>query len=885
MKRLFLVDGHSLIYRAFYAIKLLSTSTGIPTNAVYGFTIMLLKLIKEEKPEYLAVVFDSKVPTFRHKKYPEYKAQRQKMPGEMQSQMSLIMEVISAFNIPIFAKDEYEADDIIGTIAKRYENEVDEIVVVSGDKDILQIVDDKIKVLATKKGLSETVLYDVQGVNEKFGVQPHNIIDLLGLSGDTSDNIPGIKGVGEKTAVKLIQQFGDIENLLNNLNQVSNENLRENINGHSQSAIMSKELVTLDTTVPIEVDLEACKIKDYDKEKVFEILNRLEFKKLLKELGLYKKEVSGDYHIIADKDKFQILLNSLKDTSLFSINLVTTSINPMNAQIVGIAISLKPYCAYYIPIAHEYPGAPPQLKKEYVLEALKPFLEAINTKKLGQNIKYELIILTNHGIRLKGTKFDTMIASYLINSTAKHNLEEIILNYYGITKPSAKDIMAKGTSISAVEIQQAGEYACSNADFIHRLGDEILRFRLNEENLISLFEEIEMPLVDVLAQMEQDGIKIDIYYLKELSQEFGKRLNDLEKEIYILAGTEFNINSPKQLGFILFEKLKMPVKKKTKTGFSTDEQVLKELSYYHELPDKLLEYREVSKLKSTYVEALISLTNPITHRLHTSYNQTIAATGRLTSSEPNLQNIPIRTELGNRIREAFIADEGYLLLSADYSQIELRLLAHISLDERLINAFRNDEDIHTQTAIEIFGGSPDLVTPEMRRAAKVVNFGITYGMSAYGLSQELKISPTQANEIINRYFERYPGVKSYIDKTIEEAKLKGYVSTLWGRKRYLPEINSESRQLREFAYRQAVNMPIQGSCADLIKIAMLNIYKKLDRQKAQMLLQVHDELIFEVKKENLDEISGLVKECMEGAGQFLVPIKVDIHWGKNWGEI
>ncbi|MEW6618938.1 MAG: DNA polymerase I [bacterium] len=885
MKRLFLVDGHSLIYRAFYAIKLLSTSTGIPTNAVYGFTIMLLKLIKEEKPEYLAVVFDSKVPTFRHKKYPEYKAQRQKMPGEMQSQMSLIMEVISAFNIPIFAKGEYEADDIIGTIAKRYENEVDEIVVVSGDKDILQIVDDKIKVLATKKGLSETVLYDVQGVNEKFGVQPHNIIDLLGLSGDTSDNIPGIKGVGEKTAVKLIQQFGGIENLLNNLNQVSNENLRENINGHSQSAIMSKELVTLDTNVPIEVDLEACKIKDYDKEKVFEILNRLEFKKLLKELGLYKKEVSGDYHIIADKDKFQILLNSLKNTSSFSINLVTTAINPMNAQIVGIAISLKPYCAYYIPIAHEYPGAPPQLKKEYVLEALKPFLEAKNTKKLGQNIKYELIILTNQGIRLKGTKFDTMIASYLINSTAKHNLEEIILNYYGITKPSAKDIMAKGTSISAVEIQQVGEYACSNADFIHRLGDEILRFRLNEENLISLFEEIEMPLVDVLAQMEQDGIKIDIHYLKELSQEFGKRLNDLEKEIYILAGTEFNINSPKQLGFILFEKLKMPVKKKTKTGFSTDEQVLKELSCYHELPDKLLEYREVSKLKSTYVEALISLTNPITHRLHTSYNQTIAATGRLTSSEPNLQNIPIRTELGNRIRAAFIADEGYLLLSADYSQIELRLLAHISLDERLINAFRNDEDIHTQTAIEIFGGSPDLVTPEMRRAAKVVNFGITYGMSAYGLSQELKISPTQANEIISRYFERYPGVKSYIDKTIEEAKLKGYVSTLWGRKRYLPEINSESRQLREFAYRQAVNMPIQGSCADLIKIAMLNIYKKLDRQKAQMLLQVHDELIFEVKKENLDEISGLVKECMEGAGQFLVPIKIDIHWGKNWGEI
>ncbi|MFH1563349.1 MAG: DNA polymerase I [Nitrospirota bacterium] len=917
MQRLFLLDAHGLAYRAFFAMKTLSTSTGIPTNAVYGFINMFLKLIREEKPNYLAVVFDSGVPTFRHQKYPQYKAQRKKMPDEMKQQIPIIMEVISAFNIPVFLMDGYEADDIIGTLVKKFENEVDEIIVVSADKDILQLVTDKIKVLATKKGLSETVLYDIEGVKGKFGVPPDKVIDVLGLCGDTSDNIPGIKGIGEKTAIELIQEFGSFEVLLNNLDKVSNEKRREIIKTYLTDAILSKELVTIDTNVPITADLEECRVKEYNKDRLFEILEKLEFKKFLKDLGLYKKLEGSkecDYRIITEEKGFQALINLLSNTSSLAIELVTTSINPLQAEIVGIAISTKPHSAWYIPMAHEYLGVPEQLPQEYVLKALKPFLESKDIKKIGHNLKYQLLVLANPGchgeiveppfdrlrvtschgeliepcIRVKGIAFDAMLASYLLNPTAKHNLEDIILNYYGIDKScvGSQGSIARGaTSSSTMNIQQAGDCACSDVDFIYRVSCEVLKPKLNEASLITLFEDVEMPVTEVLAQMELDGIKIDIPYLKGLSQEFGQKLNDLSAEIYKLADTEFNINSPKQLGFILFEKLKMPVIKKIKTGFSTDEEVLIKLSAYHPLPDKLLAYRELTKLKSTYVDALLELADPTTHRLHTSYNQTIAATGRLTSSNPNLQNIPIRTDLGNRIREAFIPEEGCILLSADYSQIELRLLAHISKDERLIAAFINDEDIHTQTALEIFGGSPELITSEMRRAAKVVNFGITYGMSAYGLSKELRITPGQSKDMIERYFERYPGVKGYIDKTISEAKLKGFVSTLWGRKRYLPEINSSNRTLREFAERQAVNMPIQGTAADLIKMAMIEIHKRLDRKKAKMLLQVHDELVFEVKEDSLNEVVELVKECMEGIANFLVPIKVDIHSGENWGKI
>ncbi len=860
MQRLFVIDGHGLVYRAYFAIKSLSTSKGILTNAVYGFINMLLKLLRDEKPEYLAVVFDSKTPTLRHEKFPQYKAQRKKMPDEMRQQIPLIMEVISAFNIPIFSMDGYEADDIIGTLVKRYKNEVDEIIVVSGDKDILQLVDEKIKVLTTKKGLSETVLYDIAGVRERFGVEPAKVTEVLAIAGDTSDNIPGIKGIGEKTAIKLIQEFGNLEKILGNPDNLSNENLRQKIKTYSQDAILSKELVTINTQVPITADLEECKVREYNEDRLFEILEKLEFKKLLKELGLYKKiEVSqeNDYQIITEKEKFQTLINLLTTSSSLAIELITTSTNPWQAKIVGIAISTKPYSACYIPIAHEYFDIPEQLSKEYVLNGLKPFLESKDIKKIGHNLKYKLLVLANHGINLEGIAFDTMLASYLLSERLdRPNLSDL------------SDIINR---------------ACSDVDWTYQLSYEVLKPKL--EGMRSLFEDMEMPLIKVLAQMEFDGIKIDIPYLKGLSQEFGQKINDLTKEIYQLADTEFNINSPKQLGFILFEKLKLPVLKKTKTGFSTDEEVLMQLRSYHPLPDKLLAYRELTKLKSTYVDALSELTDPITHRLHTCYNQTIAATGRLTSSDPNLQNIPIRTDLGNRIREAFIPEEGCLLISADYSQIELRILAHISKDERLIQAFIDNEDIHTQTAVEIFGGVPESITSKMRRAAKVVNFGITYGMSAYGLSKELMITSGQAKEMIEQYFERYPGVKGYIDKTIEEAKLNGFVTTLWGRRRYLPEINSPNRTLREFAERQAVNMPIQGTAADLIKIAMLEIHKGLDRQKARMLLQVHDELVFEVKKDSLDEVVELVKGCMEGIADFLVPIKVDIHSGENWGKI
>lgn len=851
MKRLFLIDGHGLAYRAFYAIANLSNSKGVPTNAVYGFTTMLLKLLKEEKPDYLLVTLDSPTPTFRHQIYPDYKAQRQKMPEEMRQQIPLIQEVVKAFNLPVLTKDGYEADDLLAAMAKQWRDEVDEVVIVTSDKDALQLVETKIKVLATKKGLSETILYDLAGVKERFGVQPEQVVDVLALAGDSSDNVPGVKGIGEKKAIDLVQRFGGIEQIYSQLDQIDSQATRKQLETDYEKALLSKRLVTLELQIPLQISLADCQVTSYNKEKLLPVLTELGFRKIINELNLLAEAERGEYKPITSQEELSQLIRRMEQAGMVSLSLQMTDESDKEAELAGIALACQPGQAYYI-------GMDAQV--------LSPILESERIRKYGYDLKSVIVALSRYGLKLRGIAFDVMVADYLLNPAGKHNLTDMAFDYLGIK--------------AAIKAETA-DYACYQADISLCL-IEPLTAQLRDKGLIQLFEKIEMPLIEVLASMEQDGIKVDIDYLQQLSQQFEQELTRLEQEIYTLAGTNFNINSPKQLSFILFEKMHLPVSKKTRTAYSTNEQVLNELRTYHPLPGKILEYRELAKLKSTYVDALSALVNPQTGRLHTSYNQTGTTTGRLSSREPNLQNIPIKTGLGRLVRQAFVPQTGYLLLCADYSQIELRLLAHISEDPNLIDSFLNDEDIHTSTASEIFGVKPDLVTQQMRRTAKVVNFGITYGMSPYGLSQELNISSKQAKEIIERYFNKYSRVKEYIERTINEVEEKGYITTMWGRRRYLPDINSSNKTLRELAQRQAINMPIQGSCADIIKLAMLDIHQRIDRQKAKMLLQVHDELVFEVLEEETEGIISLVRQGMEKAAHLRVPLKVDIKLNSSW---
>lgn len=901
MIRLFLIDGHNFAYRAFFAVKFLSTSNGIPTNAVYGFTNMLLKLLKEEKPDYLLVVFDSPTLTFRHQIYKEYKAHRQKMPEDMRHQISLIQEVVKAFNIPVISKDGYEADDLLATISNQFEekiNNVDEIVIVTGDKDALQLVTSKTKVLSTN------TLYNIDEVKKRFGVEPSQVIDVLALAGDTSDNIPGVSGIGEKKAVALVQKFGSVEQIYNQIDKISNERLQKQLETDKEKAFLSKNLVILNRQVPIDnIDLIACKTNNWEgntnNKTLLNLLTELEFHKIIGELGLIKTDtlpetppLTKDYKIVIGQNELLELVRELEQTKACSIKLERCSTSGtqkdlMPLAIIGIALAYEENSitkTYYIPLNPDVTSL--------VLETLKPILESELIKKYGHDIKHQLKVLSHYGIKLNGLAFDTMLASYLLKPEGKHTIETLALKYLGIKKNVFDKEAASDSNVIS-------NHACVDVDIILQLV-KVLAPILKNKGLFALFEQIEMPLIEILAQMEQNGICVDTYYLKQLSMQFGQRLKELDNEIYLLAGTEFNINSPKQLGFILFEKLQMPVIKKTKRGstsgknntsirgYSTDEDVLNRLTVYHQLPYKILEHRELNKLKSTYLDALTQLANPKTKRVHTSYNQAVTTTGRLSSSEPNLQNIPIKTDLGRLVRQAFVPQDGYLLLSADYSQIELRILAHLSQDPKLIEAFLMDEDIHTLTACELFKVSfPSMIDNEMRRMAKVVNFGITYGMSPYGLSKELKITQKAAKEIIERYFERYKMVKEYIEKTIQEAKENGYVSTLFGRRRYLSDINSSNKNLREFAQRQAVNMPIQGSCADIIKLAMLNIHQKLNRlptQTARMLLNVHDELVFEVLEEQTEEIIQIVKQGMENVVNLCVPLKVDIKISSNWSK-
>ncbi len=883
-KKFYIIDGNSYIYRAFYAIRGLTNSSGLPTNAVFGFANMLLKVIKEKAPDLLAIVFDPKGPTRRHQEFKEYKAHRPPMPRDLVPQVPYIHKLVEAFRIPVFVVDGQEADDVIATLARKAEADGMDITIVTGDKDILQIVGPHIRVYDT---LKEKV-YESADVEERFGVPPDRVIEIMGLMGDASDNIPGVPGIGEKTARALIQEYGTIENLLSHIDAIKKPKLQKSLREFSHLARLSRDLAVLRHDVPLDISYDGLMIKSPDNAALLGLLKELEFTTLLKYVAQERGQ-EAEYHAVLNETDLQTLISQLSGSEEFSFDTETTSLDPLQAELVGISFAVKPYHAYYLPVGHTHPAAPEQIALEHALSALRPIMEDPSVKKIGQNIKYDLLVLGQHGIAVRGISFDTMIASYLLNpGKPSHSLDVIALEYLNYKTMTYADVTGTGKKqigFSSVDVKTATRYSGEDADIALRL-KQTLAPLLHDQNLDKLFNDIEMPLMEVLADMERYGVKIDASFLNAMSQKLEKDIADIEKTIYELAGTEFNINSPKQLADILFVKLQLTPVKRTKTGFSTNVDVLENLAHVHPLPAEILKYRTLSKLKSTYIDALPAMINPRTGRLHTSLNQTVTATGRLSSSEPNLQNIPIRTDLGREIRRAFIAEPGCSLLSADYSQIELRVLAHMSGDPALIRTFQENEDIHTRTASEIFGLPPDEITSEMRRKAKAVNFGIIYGISAFGLAQDIGVSNTEAKRYIDNYFARYPKVREFIDQCIDSAKTKGYVTTLFDRRRFIPEIVSSTAAVRNFGERTAVNTPIQGTAADLIKLAMIRIPSRLARQalRSKMILQVHDELVFEVPDEEIESMKLLVREEMEGVLVLSVPIKVDIAVGKNWDE-
>ncbi|MEA3328518.1 MAG: DNA polymerase I [Candidatus Omnitrophota bacterium] len=880
-KRLFLIDGNSFCYRAFYAIRVLTTSRGRPTNAIYGFIAMLNKIIKEKKPDYLAVTFDLAGPTFRHEKFKEYKIQRQPMPDDLIGQLPLIKKVIRGYNIPIFEKQGFEADDVLASLARKAADKSMDVYIVTGDKDALQLVDSHIKVYSPHK---EAVIYDRKAVMERFGVGPDKMVEIMALAGDPTDNIPGVPGIGEKTAVSLIKEFGTLENVLANLDKIRSVKLQQALSEFAEQARLSKELATVNSDLALDVDFDELKVGNSNNEALRSLFKEFEFKSLLKDLTSGKQALKTDYRLISSKEEFGQFLDKLKKLDGVTLDFETTGKDPMRAEPIGISFSWEEQEAYYIPLEQSW------LEKSDIFKKLKPVLEDKNIKKYGQNIKYEVIILANYGIDLKAVAFDTMVASYLLNpSKPNHSLDEVALEYLDYRMISLQELIGKGKNklkMRDIALEKLSEYSCEDADITMRL-KKVLEPKLKEKGLYGLFCDVEIPLIKVLARMELNGVAVDTEMLAVMSKTMQTSLERITSDIYGLAKGEFNINSPKQLSRVLFEKLKLPVIKRTKTGFSTDVRVLEKLAPKHPLPAALLEYRELSKLKSTYVDAFPQLINFRTQRVHTSFNQTIAATGRLSSSQPNLQNIPIRTQAGKEIRKAIIAGSAdSVIVSADYSQIELRVLAHLSKDESLIEAFNKGLDIHNHTASLIFAVDPKDVTSQMRAIAKTVNFGINYGMSPYGLSKSLGIEIEKAEEFISSYFARYPKVKDYMTSQIKKARQTGFVTTILNRRRYIPGMDSSNRSIREFAERTAVNTPVQGTAADLIKVAMIEIDNALAERglSAKMILQVHDELVFEAPKDELKKIEELVKEKMEGVISLKIPIKVKIKTGKNWFE-
>lgn len=886
-KTVYLIDGSAYVYRAYHAIRNLSSSKGMPTNAVFGFARMLIKLMEDKAPEYLAICFDMKGPTFRHEMYPDYKANRPPMPEDMVLQLPWIRKVVDGFQIPALEVAGYEADDLIGTLARQAGQAGFDVVMVTGDKDFMQLVTPTQIIWDPMK--DQTI--DVDFIAAKHGVTPEQMIQVMGLSGDTADNVPGVPGVGPKTAVNLVKEFGTIDELYAKIDSVTKKKLHENLVTFREQALLSRDLVTISTDAPVTFDSDALAASPPDDDQLAELFKELEFRQLHKLYRGKQEQAAKDYRAIVDEQALDELVAQLLAADLVAVDTETTALNPMLAELVGLSFSIADHTGVYIPCGHDPQVVPQQVARATVLNKLKPVLENPDLKKIGQNIKYDWIVLARHGVDLQGVFADTMLMSYLLDPSKRaHNLDRIAEDFLDHQTISYEEVAGKGkkaVTFDQVPLDTATPYACEDAD-ITRLAYQKLAAQMKSLKLEELLDKVEMPLLPVLLRMEMSGIRVDRDRLQALSAAFADELVGIEHDIYDLAGETFNIKSSQQLGQILFEKLELPVVKKTRKtkGYSTDVKVLTTLAEQHELPALVLRHRTLAKLKSTYTDALLELVNPNTGRIHTSFNQTVAATGRLSSSDPNLQNIPIRTEEGRRIREAFVPREAWTLVSADYSQIELRLLAHCSGDPILIKAFADGEDIHARTAAEVFQTLPGFVDDDLRRQAKVINFGIIYGMSPFGLSQALKISQKMAKNYIDSYFDRYQGVKQYIDETIAQAREDKQITTLLGRIRPLPDIASPNRNVRQFAERTAVNTPIQGTAADLIKLAMINVDAALARKKMEttLLLSVHDEIVFESPPEELEDATQLVTSLMESVWELDVPLKVNAARGQSWAE-
>lgn len=901
-KTLVLVDGSSYLFRAYHALPLLTNSKGEYTNAILGVTNMLKKLVDTYPDAYFGVIFDAPGKTFRNDMYPEYKANRASMPEELREQIKPLHELIKAMGLPLVMESGVEADDVIGTLAKQAEAAGLNVIISTGDKDIAQLVTAKIALINTMNNQ----FLDQAGVKEKFGVSPERIIDYLALMGDTSDNIPGVPKVGPKTAAKWLNQYGSLDELISRAGEVKGK-VGESLREHLGAIPLSKELVTIKCDVSLNEAPADLVRTEADLGKLHTMVSHFEFNSWLKQLGggagtmvAASQEVDDEplppiveltVDTVLDEATFNVWLEKLTNAELFAFDTETTDLDYTKALIVGVSFAVEAGHAAYVPLAHTYPGAPEQLSRQWVLDQLKPLLEAESIHKVGQNLKYDANVLANHDISMAGIYHDTMLQSYVLNSTAtRHNMDALAEKYLGQETIHYEDVAGKGAKqicFDQVSVEVAAPYAAEDADITLRLHQQLFSKLEKIDALKKVYQTIEMPLVPVLARMEQTGVLVDEQMLTQQSGELASKIKILETQAHDVAGQPFNLGSPKQIQEILYDKLGLPVLKKTPKGQpSTAENVLQDLALDFPLPRLILEHRSLSKLRSTYTDKLPKQINPVTGRVHTSYHQAVAATGRLSSSDPNLQNIPVRSEEGRRIRQAFIAEPGFTVLAADYSQIELRIMAHLSQDAGLLQAFKEGLDVHKATAAEVFGVPLDQVENHQRRSAKAINFGLIYGMSAFGLAKQLDIDRGAAQGYINLYFDRYPGVKRYMDETRELAREQGYIETLFGRRLYLPDINAKNGQRRQYAERTAINAPMQGTAADIIKLAMLSVddWLQVDKPPVRMVMQVHDELVFEVDTAYLDQATAIIQQKMSGAAMLDVPLIVDVGTGKNWDE-
>ena len=885
--KIVLIDGNSLFYRSYYAIRGLSTSRGFPTNAVYGFITTLRKISVAENPDHIGVVFDVKGPTARHEIFRDYKANRKPMPDDLAVQLPVLKDVLKALRIPLFEQERHEADDVLATLAAKSASLGFRTLIVTTDKDLLQAVDDTTSVYNPAKDIE----IGRKNVRDYFGAEAGQVADVLALWGDTTDNIPGVPGIGEKTAKSLIAEFGSLDALLENLSRVKNRRVREAIENNRESLELSRKLTALERNLSIEFDPDRFKSEPPDRAEALRLFRELEFSALAREYADAAESGPVRYQAVFEEKDLEALAERLRSAGVVALDTETDSPSPVRARLVGMSFAVEEREAFYIPLRHDGLGAPRQIPVERALALLRDILENPDIRKTGQNIKYDAIVLEREGVRLQGIENDTMVLSYLLEPNwGKHNLERLSQAYLQEEKISYADIAGKGrnrVTLNQAAIETVTPYACQDADFALRLGRR-LRDKVRAGELENLYTEIERPLIPLLARMEMWGVRIDLDELKKISEELDAEIRRLERRIFDTAGCEFNIQSPRQLADILFNKLNLPTNRKTKVtrSLSTSMDVLEELAPLHPLAGLVLNYRRITKLKSTYADALPLLVNPETGRIHTSYNQTVAATGRLSSSEPNLQNIPARGEWGPRFRKAFIPDDDCLLLAADYSQIELRVLAHLSGDPVLTGIFSGDRDIHEETARRVFGDDSPLSREEQRRRAKIINFSMIYGSSAFSMAGELGTSTSEAQAFIDRYFETHPKVRAFLDRTVEETRDRGYALTILGRKRPVPELAQDNRIARDSGRRMALNTPIQGSAADLIKLAMLRVQEELDRRGlgVRMILQVHDELVFEVPTEVRDEAETVIREGMENVCPLNVPLKVHVGIGINWSN-